>query len=105
MDDMLTLEKKFHAAMLELYKMAKNECDYCATRFLLMVNERGGLEAAKTLIRAKDVSEGFKRLWECERLDLTVEAKILEPEWHPLFSDDDREVARKRLRDLGYKIK
>lgn len=85
--------------MLEIYKRAKKECNYHATRFLQMVTERGGLEAAKILIRAKDVSEGFVELWKCERLDLTVEAEILNPKWQPLFTDDDRKVAKKRLKD------
>jgi hypothetical protein len=28
---------------------------------------------------------------------------VLEPRWHPLFSDEERAVARTRLEDLGYR--
>ena len=98
------LEKKFHDAMLEIYERAKKECKYNATRFLQMVGEHGGLEAAKILIHAKNLSDGFVELWKCKRLDLTVEAETLKPEWNELFSDNERKIARKRLNDLGYKI-
>lgn len=35
-------------------------------------------------------------------LDLTVEALVLQPEWHELFDDADLGKARERLRDYGY---
>jgi hypothetical protein len=39
-----------------------------------------------------------------KRLDLTVEALILAPEWHELFAEPEREIARKRLADYNYKV-
>jgi hypothetical protein len=42
-------------------------------------------------------------LWERDRLDLTVEAVILEEaKWHPLFTPEEIEICRKRLKDYGY---
>ena len=41
-------------------------------------------------------------LWERKRLDLTVEAMILRPEWQALFSDVERRIAVNRLREYGY---
>src|SRR5206468_10560498 len=41
-------------------------------------------------------------LWERKRLDLSVEAVMLQPEWHPLFSDAEREIARRRLAEYGF---
>jgi hypothetical protein len=38
-----------------------------------MVNEMGGVGAAKKLINDPFPSDGFRRLWETGRLDLTVE--------------------------------
>ena len=98
------LEKAFHRAMLDVYLDAKNEAKYNATRFLSMVNELGGLETARVLLRASSVSEGYTALWERERLDLTVEAVILDKRWHPLFTEADRAVAIKRLREYGYPV-
>lgn len=97
------LETHFNEAMMDIYKRALTECDYKATRFLQMLFEHRGLETARKLLHASKVSEGYIALWERQRLDLTVEALILTPEWHPLFSEEDREIARKRLGEYGYR--
>ena len=96
------LEDAFHTAMLAIYRRAKSEADYNATRFLGMVSERGGLETARYLLHATTVSDGYTALWERRRLDLTVEALILEPTWSPLFSEDERAIAVVRLREYDF---
>jgi len=96
------LESEFHEAMLEIYRRAKSEADYNATRFLGMVSERGGLETARFLLNAATVSDGYAALWERRRLDLTVEAAILVPKWAPLFNDQERRIAVDRLREYGF---
>ena len=96
------LEIQFHEAMLDIYRRAKAEAGYNATRFLTMVVNQGGLETARYLLHAETVSEGYTALWDRERLDLTVEATILRPEWHDLFTDVERRIAVKRLRDYEY---
>ena len=45
------LEAGFHEAMVNVYRMAKSECDYTASYFIQMVRENGGLGAAKQLLR------------------------------------------------------
>lgn len=99
------LEKNFHAAMLDVYHRAKSEAGYNATRFLSMVSDQGGYEAARILLHAANVSDGYSALWERKRLDLTVEAVILESEWHDLFSEAERKIARERLTAYGYHLK
>jgi hypothetical protein len=69
-----------------------------------MLHEHRGLETARILLRASKVSEGYVALWERKRLDLTVEAVILAAEWHLLFSEQEREIARKRLSEYGYEV-
>ncbi len=96
------LEDQFHDAMISIYKRAKSECNYNATRFLQMVNELGGLRAAKSLLHAPGLSEGFTALWERKRLDLTMEALILKQPWKDLFSKEELGVARNNLSKLGY---
>ena len=98
------LEARFDAAMMNVYRSALNECDYNATRFLQMLYDHRGLETARILLHASSVSYGYAALWERKRLDLTVEALILEEEWHPLFSNDERGIARKRLTEYGYRF-
>jgi hypothetical protein len=88
--------------MLEIYERAKTECKYNAARFLQMVAERGGLQAARQLLRTPGVSEGFTALCLCKRLDLTVEAHVLNPQWRGLFTEEEIKIAEKRLSDVGY---
>lgn len=95
-------EARFDEAMMEVYRRALNECGYKATRFLHMLHDHRGLETARILLHAANVSEGYVALWERKRLDLTVEALILAEEWHPLFTDAERETARKRLAPYNY---
>jgi len=97
------LEESFNRRMIEVYK-ASRAIGYNATRFLSMVNEMGGLDAARTLLRAPGVSEGYTSLWERGRLDLSVEAVILESEWSALFTEAERGIARKRLKEFGFAL-
>jgi transcriptional regulator with XRE-family HTH domain len=69
-----------------------------------MLYDHRGIETARLLLHAAGVSEGYVALWERKRLDLTVEALILVAEWHPLFSEPEREISRKRLAEYGYKV-
>lgn len=96
------LEMKFHKELLEGYHILKRECNYNATRFLQLVHEKGGLQASKDLIRSSrdTISEGLSILWECKRLDLSLEAMILKERWRPLFTEEEREIARNTLRKI-----
>lgn len=96
------LEAQFHAAMLSVYTGARDECQYTATRFFQMVSTMGGLQAAKILLRASGFSDGLTELWRCGRLDLSMEAVVLEPAWQTLFTEEERATARARLAELGY---
>lgn len=98
------MTKDFDDAMMDVYLRARSECGYNATRYLQMLHEHRGPETARILLHAANVSEGYTALWERKRLDLTVEALILAPEWHSLFSDEERDIARKRLDSYGYKV-
>lgn len=88
---------KFDAAMEDIYHNAKSEIGYNATRFLVMVKELGGLQAAHQLLAGERIHDGFAELLLAGRPDLTVEALVLRPEFQSLFSDDELQVARERL--------
>ena len=97
------IEIEFHEAMLNIYRRAKSEAKYNAQRYLQMVVDHGGIEAAKMLIHADTVSDGYAALWERGRLDLTVEAMIIEsPRFHSLFTEDEINICAKRLADYEY---
>ncbi|MBA2719227.1 MAG: hypothetical protein H0U52_08330 [Chloroflexi bacterium] len=100
----MTLELEFHAAMVELYRRAKAEINYPARYLLDMISNEGGRETARYLLDTKEPSDGYVVLWENGRLDLSVEAEVLKPEWHELFSDNQRAVAVRRLRDYHFDV-
>jgi len=81
------LEAQFGEAIMNVYRRALSECDHNATRFHQMLYEHRGLETARIFLRAAKVLEGYVALWERGRLDLTVEAEILAPQWESLFSE------------------
>jgi len=99
---MATLEEQFHADMVGIYERARDELGYQASYFLQMVLDLGGLATAKHLVMAGQLHEGFVRLWQEGRLDLSVEALVLKPQYRDLFSDEERDHARRRLEELGY---
>ena len=99
---MSNLESDFHAAIHRIYARAHDECGYRATRFLQMIDQKGGLETARQLLRSRNHSDGLTKLWECKRLDLSMEALVLHPEWESLFTLQERLAAWKRLKGLDY---
>lgn len=101
MSENLALE--FDQAMYGIYRNAKLECNYNARLFRQMLVDMGGVATAKRLLNDDKIHDGFTRLWECGRLDLTMEAEIWEnANWHPLFTDSELRKAEQRLRDLNY---
>ena len=91
----------FDQAMMRIYVQAK-QVGYTANRFHQMLTEHGGVETARRLL--PQMSDGFTELWRRKRLDLTVEALVLQPRWESLFSANELDVARSRLRDCRRKI-
>jgi hypothetical protein len=98
-----SLEDQFHRDMVGIYETAKKELRYNASYFIQMVAEHGGLKAARKLLAASEPSSGFTVLWEHHRLDLSVESLVLRPDYYSLFTDQEREIARTRLADYGFK--
>ncbi|PHS24393.1 MAG: hypothetical protein COA85_08385 [Robiginitomaculum sp.] len=103
---MSDLEAQFDQAMMEIYYRAKSECNYVPSIFFNMLNQYRGVVTAKRLINATNVSDGYTKLYDLKRLDLTVEAVVFEnTKWHELFSTEEIEKCRKRLADYRYKFK
>jgi hypothetical protein len=98
--------KTFDAAMLQIYHRAKSEAGYTASIFFNMLSDRGGIATAKYLINAPNPSDGYTRLYELGRLDLTVEAMVVENEkWHVLFTVEELQKAKNRLSQYRYSKK
>jgi hypothetical protein len=99
--DQPDLERRFDAAMMEIYERAGAEAGYWATRYLQMLRRRGGLETARYLLGQEATSDGYAHLRDAGRLDLTVEAYSLRPEFQALFTESELANARRRLQYFG----
>lgn len=97
------LERHFNNDMLNIYKTAKKELGYNATRFLQLISEKGGLQAAKILISKDGGTYGFEVLWEHNRLDLSVEKHVLKSEYNELFTEDERNICKEKLESFSKK--
>lgn len=98
----MSIEDDFHQKMVEVYEKAKTECRYNATRFHQMVQQYGGLATAKKLLASNHYPEGLTRLWELKRLDISMEATVLQEPWCTLFTTEELAIAKKHLKELGH---
>lgn len=97
-------ERQFHGDMVLGVERLKREIGYNATRFMQMVGEYGGAEAARHLLTGRDASDGFTTLWEHGRLEMSVEAHVLLPWYHDLFSETQLGTAERRLREHRFDV-
>ena len=99
----LDVRAEFERAMKDVYVRAKSEANYTASYFVGMLSNYGGLGTAQRLLASTEVSSGFAALYERGRLDLTVEALVIRPKFASLFTDEEIDIARQRLDQLGYR--
>lgn len=98
----LTPENQFHQAMLDIARRAVSEVGRRPVRFFQMLKRKGGIETANILLNAKKISDGYIDLWVHRRLDLTVEALVLQPRWRGWFTPEQLDIAWHRLDNDGY---
>lgn len=91
----------FDEAMLDIYRRADRELGIMFKNFLDKVVTLGGVNAAKHFLN-DPLQSGFATLWEHGRLDLTMEALVIRPEWARLFTQRELGEARKRLAEHGW---
>ena len=94
---------KFHQEMLKLYDES-TFLGFYPTIFLRMILDDGGLAAAKHLLKPTTTTRGLRRLHQKGRLDLSVEAKVLQSPWNSLFTESELSEAKRRLKRFHYDI-
>jgi hypothetical protein len=97
-------EQEFHREMVVGAQRLQREIGYNPTRFRQMVDEHRGVGAVRLLLRGRDASDGFTTLWENGRLDMSCEVIALLPWYADLFTNDERDVAHRRLGAHGFDI-
>lgn len=100
--DVSMLELQFDQAMLDIYELAGRQTGYWAVYFLRSVRKDGALQAARKFLWKDGTSEGFERLKAEHRLDLSMEALMLRPEFQELFTAAELARAAERLSAHGY---
>lgn len=95
---------RFTEFLREKAAEAKRDLGYNPTDFLKMLAADGGYTTVSRLIADKKPSTGFVKLWEHRRLDLSVEALVLETEWRRFFEESVLQHAEERLKDAGYAL-
>jgi hypothetical protein len=101
---MTDLERQFEQAMYGVYQNARKERICSGLDLLKMLQERGALQTARRLLGSPGASYRFDAFWEHGRLDLTIEAQVLRPEFIDLFTYEERQTARDRLSHFGYEV-
>jgi hypothetical protein len=92
------LVKKLRRAVHETYDMLERMGH--ADREGL--DEFGAVSMMHRYLKSPIIAQSFTRLWEMGRLNLSLEAIALRPEFKGLFSDEERKVAQDRLDSKGY---
>lgn len=92
----------FDSTVVVLVDRCVAELRYNPRYFRVMITQHGALGATRRLLAAPAVSDGFVKLWENGRLDLTAEALVVEPRFRDLFTEEERRTAQRRLEDFGY---
>ena len=96
--DNAELTKRFHRAALASYevlsRLGYGERDH--------IDEIGGVEVARRSLSQEIVTNGFSRLWEMGKLEMSLEALATRSEFRSLFTDGERRIAHERLQAHGY---
>lgn len=99
---MTDLERNFHNELLDTYYTVKNETGYDAKILFKLIQQKGGLNAAKQLISKPGGTYGYMKLAQFNKLNLSVEALVQKDEYRALFSDSERMLCQEKLKQYGY---
>ena len=85
----MSLEKNFEKELIKKCEIAEKECGCPQKRLLLTIEKFGGVRTVQEILRKGRVSDGFDKLQKANRLDLTMEATIVESKYNELFTDEE----------------
>ena len=95
----MDLENEFHHAMVGVADFAN--AHGFGTRFRQMLGEFGGVGTAKRLLSKGDIQAGLFELSQLNRLDMSMEAHVIQDRFQILFTPEEISEARRRLDELG----
>jgi hypothetical protein len=102
---MENLEDYLYQRLIMAEEESKKVLKYASFPFIEMLHSYGAIGTARRIL-SSPMTTAYGSLWEKGRLDLTLEALIIEdPKVHALFTDEELNTARHRLKECGYKSK
>ncbi len=93
--------QRFEAELRSLFPQWLRAAEFRQGRVPLLIKNHGVVGAVKHLLHKPGASNGFVRLRDAGRLDLTLEYLVLKREYGGLFSAEERGIARRRLVEHG----
>lgn len=82
----------------DLILICKTELNYTPTYLIRMLEELGAVRTVAKLVQDTKISDGFIKLTLENRLDLSLEALVLQEPWSSLFDENTINAATKKLR-------
>lgn len=98
----MTLSQQFQETLLTACQQAQTQVGCPMTRLMQTITTRGGLETAQDLIRRGRLSDGFDKLEKAGRLEFSLEAVVVQPQFGQLFTDDEVNACYAVLLEGGY---
>ena len=98
------LENEFYTSVMNDVKILEKK-GYKPLIFLDMISKYGAIDTAKRLVNSPKPSPGYAKLWKMGALQYSVENQIQDKRWNEVFTDEEREKAKKRLADYGFTVK
>ena len=99
--DFLGVEEVFEEEIKKICLNHKGEYAYTSLKLLEMIEKKGAVNAAKTLIRMDKIPNSISCLYKCHRFNLNVEMLILSDRFKELFTEEDKNICKERLNNFG----
>jgi hypothetical protein len=85
--------REFHNRMIEIVVESRQQFGWQLTRFAPMIEEYGGVQAAKRLLSKGPADGQYGDPFNAGRLDLIMEYWVIQERFRPLFTEDEIETA------------
>ena len=96
------IKQSFHNEMVLIYKRITKELKHKSPRLIDLINKHGGYEAAIKYLVTESAVQDFAVLWENQRLDLSVEALIVNEKYRDIFDEAIVKTCDKKLQEYSY---
>ncbi len=98
----MTLQEQFTKELLEKCAQAKTIGCGMSAKSLQTITVKGGADLAHFILSREGASDNFDKLAKQSRLDLSLEAQVVDKKYASLFSDDEVNFCFMMLCDQGY---